>query len=813
MISRTQCRVKMSPASRSTVSVDDVGASPAIGGTQGKASPCPYKPFSTNHVGVTPSGYPVNINLFCICLILIIFLSSGICHAQIQLNAKNAYIFTDSQSYEELDSLIYKISSQDGIVSHVFPNKTLFGKLSDENIQDKNISDHIKYFTNSDVDLDTIRAYNDNYAYVAALIWNNNHVGMAERFQKESLKEAAPLPLKQDLFLDSASLCNRTTENIKNSLSSYGAGFCDTSEYMIGNISVTIIFPESQGEGDENTEDWDIYSDQYTFLTRVEDAMDWWVRKEPAAKLRFIYEWMTKPVSIEPINHNYCQEKVWTQEIMTGMGFNNYDNYLDNVRDFNNSQRAKYTSDWAFTIFPVNANNDPDGNFKKDVDPDCPGSYLDWFAWSWLGGPFSIIAYKKSQDYLTNKPFNAIVAHETAHIFYALDEYLGSGSYCTQSSGYLDVENQNYEENCLLNEPCLMRTYAGVAFYQDNLCLYTREQVGWKDSDQNGILDILDFDPVSSIISISNSPNPTISCLADCTKTLPNKNTYEPGSDITVNKIAKVEYSIDNTSWFSANPDDGRFDSALENFTINLSSPTSGNNTLEIKTTTNFGNESIQTFENIFPTENLYFPVANSENSNTVLIATNFSPSSSDCSFSFKSLNDMSHNKSTSLTVPSHASKYIDLQSLGINEAGYGVVIKSPDSQIKFYAYSLDFNTLRGYELQVKKPIFQEGLLPLWIVSPQIKVTSNIYIFNVGNTTSKFEILIKDKTSKTKKDLTFNLDASKGQIINLQDYFGHESQGHILIYSEGANFTADCVISGENLGVIAFIQGIEKPWK
>ncbi|MBU1626134.1 hypothetical protein KKB18_02090, partial [bacterium] len=625
-------------------------------------------------------------------------------------------------------------------------------------------------------------------------------------------KELSPLPLKRDLLIKSSSICNLTSANMKNAPSPFGAGFCDTSEYMVGNISVTIIFPESQGEGAENTEDWDLYADQYVFLTRVEDAMDWWVKKDPAAKLCFYYEWMTKPVSIEPINHNYCQEKVWSAEIMTDLGFNKYENYLDNVRDFNNAQREKYKTDWAFTIFPVNANKDSDGFFKKDIDPDCPGSDFSWFAWSWLGGPLSVIAYKKSHDTSNNTPFNAVVAHETAHIFYALDEYIGSGSYCTQRSGYLDVENQNYEDNCLLNELCIMRSYASVAFYQNKLCQYTREQIGWRDSDQDGIFDILDFDPESRIITISSTPSPTLRGIADCSKTLPNKNTYESGGDITINNIAKVELRIDKSDWISAAPEDGRFDSPLENFDIKLASPSSGNHDVEIKTVTNFGNETINSFQDVFTTENLYFPITNTNNMTTILIASNFSPSTSEYIFSFTRATNNAE-ETTTISLAPNQTKYMDLHAFGIEETGSGKITKTPASEIEFYAYSLNNETFQSHELQVKKPIFEEGVIPLWIVNSSIKTTSYFYIQNVGLETSDFEIIIKDKTSKTQKDISLSLAASEKKVINIQDHFDNDSQGHILIYSEGCSFTAHCVILKENFEIITLIQGIEKSWK
>jgi len=744
--------------------------------------------------------------------IILVFSFFRIGSSEIELSTAEAFIYTDSESYESLYLLIDEITRGEGSVYHVFPDKTIFGELSSNNLDNTRIKQHIQYFSASNVDLDKIKSYDDDYAYVAALIWNYNHVNSTERFQRESQKEFNSIPIKQDLLINKNTICNSLNTEMTVKASPYGAGFCDTSEYMIGNITVTIIFPESDGTGEENTENWELYFEQYNFLTRVEDAMNWWVEREPKAKLRFIYEWMTEPVSIEPINHNYCHEEVWSSEIMTNLGFNNYENYIDKVREFNNYQIDKYKTDWAFVIFAVDGSNDSDGNFKQDIDPDCPGSEFKWFAYSWLGGPFTVIVYKRDFDSTSKKPYNAIVAHETAHIFYALDEYYGSGSYCTERSGYLNVENQNYEGNCLTNDQCLMRTYANIAFYQKQLCKYTREQIGWRDNDDDGILEILDFDQKSKITSISSSSAPELRGFADCTNTLENMNKYDSGGNITVNKISNVEIRIDAGGWQTCEPEDGLFDSALEYFNIKLPPAlTVGNHFIEIKTCTKFGIDRVQLFEDQFQTENLYFPIINSEYINTILIATNFSTYSTESIIKFyETVNDTNEN-TVNLTFSPNETKYIDLhKDMNITKTGYALITKTYESDIKFYSYCINYTNRQTNETKIQKPLSAEAFIPLWIVSPKIKTTSYLYIYNVDTQTSKFNIIISDKYTLTEKELSYDLTPGEKIVIDIQNYFDHDSRGFLRISSIKSKFITNCIIYKNGFGMVDQIQGFEK---
>jgi hypothetical protein len=87
-------------------------------------------------------------------------------------------------------------------------------------------------------------------------------------------------------------------------------------------------------------------------------------------------------------------------------------------------------------------------------------------------------------------------AHETGHMFWARDEYLGGGSYL-DFRGYYDTQNWNAVNNPtpgFVHQPSIMASGSSLEFaYQTNTsAASTLEMIGWRDSNGNGIFDVLD---------------------------------------------------------------------------------------------------------------------------------------------------------------------------------------------------------------------------------------------------------------------------------------------------------------------------------
>jgi len=122
-----------------------------------------------------------------------------------------------------------------------------------------------------------------------------------------------------------------------------------------------------------------------------------------------------------------------------------------------------------------------------------------------------------------------------------------------------------------------------------SICQYTKGHVGWRDSDGNSVLDIVDFWPGNTLNTYAPDPTsdttPTYTGQASSRQCYPNNNPIWHGStrnDITVNKIWLVEYWVEDLSGnkirdkAAATASDGAFDSSLENYIFTVSPDLSG---------------------------------------------------------------------------------------------------------------------------------------------------------------------------------------------------------------------------------------------
>ncbi len=346
-----------------------------------------------------------------------------------------------------------------------------------------------------------------------------------------------------------------------------GPGFYDTSEYMIGSVSVGVLLLESNGSEEPSTEDWTV-TEENQVNSEIQQALTWWAQQNTNASVSFTYDWnYAVPVSIEPISHpsvftNSSWEEKWVTEAMATLGYTTGDRF-ERTRSYINDLRTSNGTDWAFAVFVIDSSNDSDGSFS---DGYC--------AYAYLGGPFVVMTY--DNDGWGIDSMNQVMAHETGHIFYATDEYNGYTDY----SGYLnaaDVEGSG----------CLMHTA--------NLCLSsgTQLQIGWRDTDTDGIHDIVDTNPETSLTPYSPDPTdddtPTYTGSATVVP-YTNNNPYGPGNDVSINTIASVQYRVDGGMWINAAASDGFFDDHEEDFTFTTASLSHGTHTIEAYAKNSVGN-------------------------------------------------------------------------------------------------------------------------------------------------------------------------------------------------------------------------------
>lgn len=319
-----------------------------------------------------------------------------------------------------------------------------------------------------------------------------------------------PVQLSDDLFL---------APDVPRILSGSEPGYYETSEYMVGKVAVGVVFLESSGKVDPSTKDWT--QEEELVKDEILTALSWWASQNPSANLTFKVEWHLRVLtSYEPISRPSSDEGLWISEAMNRLGYYNT-SYFSQVRDFVNDLRSRLKTDWCFAIFVVDSSNDEDGRFADGL-----------IAYAYLGGPFLVLNYKL--DGFGPQKMDLVAAHEVAHIFYATDEYDG----VTEYSGYLnasDVEGSG----------ALMDSGERATL---SLSEGTKLQIGWRDSDNDGILDVVDTSPR---LTLEKLP-PDLTDLESLSYEgrvedvpYPNKNPYGSGRSVTINKIKSVKFRID----------------------------------------------------------------------------------------------------------------------------------------------------------------------------------------------------------------------------------------------------------------------------
>ena len=362
----------------------------------------------------------------------------------------------------------------------------------------------------------------------------------------------------------------------------YGALYDDTSLYMIGDVSVSIILPESNG----GSEDW-TSGEIAGVLVGIISGMDWWSDREPNAHLVSVYNLEAQvPINYEPIEMSSNEIVPWVVEVMNELGYYSGAPPLTLLFDYVNDQRDYKNTDWGFVIFVVDSSADVDGKFSDGR-----------FAFASLrasgGGPYVFMTYDNSGYGIDQ--MNAVAAHEAGHIFGALDQY--SPCSCDSRAGYLNYDNQNCASGCLFNDNSIMKN-SPTSFMLCAVDPYARDQIGWQDTDGDGIQDIVDTEPTLSLGPPVQLERLHYFC-SGATIVTPYPAVNPNYSTVTINTIASVEYRIDDGPWIEATASDGAFDGPEESYEIDVTIEGGANYTLECRAVNSVGNYSASSFETL----------------------------------------------------------------------------------------------------------------------------------------------------------------------------------------------------------------------
>ena len=325
----------------------------------------------------------------------------------------------------------------------------------------------------------------------------------------------------------------------------FGAEPDDTAEFLLGRVAVTPVFLESDGTIDANTENW-TPGHINQVLSNIQTGLNWWSQLLATKSSVHTLDWVIDttytsnltPTPYEPISRTSNSYTLWVSKFLSDVGFASSPSLEDNVRSFNNSQRAKLDTDWSFTIFVVNSQSDGDGSFAPG------GSFSRAFAFA--GGLFEVVPSTRPASTFT---------HEAGHMFWARDEYAGGGNYY-QKRGYYNSQNTNAidlnPDSNFQQVTSIMSAGSTLQAAYDNLVTAdaTLEQLGWKDSDQDGIFDVLDVPLLLEGTGRWNTATNSYQFVGrSAVQTLPNRNSSGTQNNITLNKVGRIEYRINGGAW------------------------------------------------------------------------------------------------------------------------------------------------------------------------------------------------------------------------------------------------------------------------
>ena len=371
----------------------------------------------------------------------------------------------------------------------------------------------------------------------------------------------------------------------------FGATDEDQSAFALGSFALNVIFVESNGAIDVNRENWTAaqLSDMHT---EIEQAAAFWEGQtssyHPNAQLDITVNYVNGGVPMEtgyePIGRTGIgSSSLWKNQIMNSMGYWSSSSN-SNIRAFNNDRRDAMETNWAATLFVVNDQNDSNHKFADG-----------YFAFSLYGGPYIVTTYNNNGWGISR--YDRVLAHEMGHVFFALDEYVGSRARTTDRSGYLNGVNGNAELNGAGAKVPAPQPNALMLDLTLDPSYYTSVQVGHLDSDNDTIPDILDTFPTLTGSASASDPDAGLFSFTGTASVSPEDNKNPKAwanshNDMTINTIASGRYNLDGQGWVDFPAVDGAYGDYIELIGLQLSGLNPGNHTIDLRITNSVGNHS-----------------------------------------------------------------------------------------------------------------------------------------------------------------------------------------------------------------------------
>ena len=222
------------------------------------------------------------------------------------------------------------------------------------------------------------------------------------------------------------------------------AGAAPLSSYLEGSVAVGLVLVEGP------TSDLQFTAAERTkVVAEAQNGLSWLAAANPAADVTFSYDIQIVRLTKAADPSQDDLEAYWRDPTMAKLGFQAN---FDGVYDYADAIRGQLGTRWGYVAFVT----------KYPVR---------YFAYAAIGGPRLVLTY--DNDGWGPDNLDRVVAHESCHIFGAVDEYASSGCDCGGSFGRFGAPNGNCDACASPAVDCLMRgnTY--------NFCRYTPAHVGW----------------------------------------------------------------------------------------------------------------------------------------------------------------------------------------------------------------------------------------------------------------------------------------------------------------------------------------------
>lgn len=463
------------------------------------------------------------------------------------------------------------IEASGGAVRHEFPPRAMIAAVDDDSLARLGADPTVAMATREPVAVEGAVAQWGPSAQVGVRAWNDVFAAPPHAL----LPASEGLPLVGDVLLSPEPIPARGLVAAAEGAPP-GATIYQTSEYLLGRAAVGVVLLESNGSIDANTEDWS--GDRLGQVTsEIVAGLDWWVSQYPHAVGRpsFTYTYhLGTATGYEPITRASSEQGKWMSQALTALGYPcTESDYHAAARSYVNALRESQHADWAFLVFVVDSANDVDGMFADG-----------YFGYAYLNGPLLVMTY--DNDGWGIGAMDRVLAHEVGHIFGAGDEYCSPGySCCSPDSyyGYLNIRNSN----CGTGVTCVMNQSSSA------VCAVTREQLGWRDLDGDSSPDILDVAPTITLepYGVAETLETELTFAGGASvRAYPNQRIA--GADVTLNRIAGIQYRVDGGAWQPASAADGLFDEGTEDYILTTPTLGPGAHTIEVRASDTSGNLS-----------------------------------------------------------------------------------------------------------------------------------------------------------------------------------------------------------------------------